>query len=152
MEGGDISNAATPRVWVMEEVVLSREYALVVSEQPVKKHWWSRKKVEKAASSVPLSITIDRAAMSLLWRYSQRMQATGIRIELVHIGDDSVADDIMALLDTHSSNVFSNVLVFSSTEELVDALPYRSDVISVVDEGRKALRFGSRGTDFAELL
>lgn len=145
MQGGDISNLSTPRTWVLEDVVLSREPMMAVD--PPKRSWWRR----KAPVSPQEAVVVQQGPVSLLWRYSQRWSESGMKIELVHIGTDERAAEILDLLDRSSASPFSDVIVFVSLEELVDHLPYRPDVMHLVDVDDRFMRWGSRGITLRDL-
>ena len=144
MMGNDISNQSTYRMWVLEDVVLERRTSLVTNPQP-KRRWWRRTAPETFVESV----VVNRAAVTILWRYMQKMQETGLRMELLHIGDS--VEDLLDLLDKESSSPFTGVVDFPSLQDVVDAMPMRPDVIGVVSEGRDFMRFGSRGVSLVEL-
>lgn len=137
MLGGDISDMSTPRMWVVEDVVLHREEVLVVGQR--KKHWWSRKKEIAPGEAV----VVQPAPVSLLWRFHQKWESSGMKVELIHIGEEQ--DGILDLLDRGSSSPFSDVVTFPTFEAAVDHLAFRPDVMFVVDVNDRALRWGARG-------
>lgn len=141
MQNGDISNLATPRMWVVEDVVLTREDVLVQA----RKHWWSRRRVSEASEAV----VVQPAPMSLLWRFAQRWETSGMRLELLHVGQEQ--EGVMDLLDKFSANPFADVLTFPTFEAIADHLAYRPDVMFVVDVPDRALRWGSRGLNVMEV-
>jgi len=136
MLGGDISNLSTPRMWVLEDVVLHREDVLVLGQ---KRRWWSRKPETQSSEAV----VVQPAPMSLLWRFHQRWESSGMKIELIHIG--APQEGILDLLDRSAASAFSDVLDFLTLEAVADHLAFRPDVMFVVDVEERALRWGSRG-------
>ena len=145
MEGGDLSNLSTPRMWVLEDVVLSREPVLAVN--PPKAHWWAR----KAPVAHQEAVVVQLGAVNILWRYGQRMAVSGLRMELVHIGDDDQGSAILDLLDRSSSSPFNDVVSFPTMVAMVDSLAFRPDVINVVAPDDLYLRFGGRGIALRDL-
>lgn len=144
MEGGNISAQSTPRVWVMEDVVLSREPVMAVTA-PKKKRW------RKApAPVVEEAIVVNLAAMNILYRYMQRWASSGLKLEVVHIGDDR-GQEILDLLDRSGGSAFTNVVCFPTEVAVADALAYRADVINIVDTDDRFMRFGSRGMRLGEV-
>ena len=145
MEGGDISNLSTPRMWVLEDVVLSREVVLV--SEPPKKRWWSR----KAPEVQDTAIVVQAAPLSLLWRHAQQWESSGMRMELVHIGDANREEEILDLLDRYGSSPVSAVISFPTLVAVADHLAYRPDVLNVVDVDDRFMRWGGRGMTLRDL-
>lgn len=145
MEGNDLSNMSTPRTWVIEDVVLSREPVIAVSDQ--KARWWRR----KAPQTPQEAVVVQPAPVSLLWRWGQRWAASGMRIELVHVGDEAKGEEILDLLDRSSSSPFTGVIAFPTLVAVVDALAFRPDVLHVVDVDDRFMRFGGRGMPLRDL-
>jgi anti-sigma factor ChrR (cupin superfamily) len=146
MQGGDISNLSTPRMWVLEDVVLSREEVLVMTVE--KKRWWSRKPPEPHTDE---AVIVQPAPVSLLWRHAQQWATSGMKVELIHIGDEDREEAIMTILDRGSSSPFSSVISFPTLEAVADHLAYRPDVLNVLDVDDRFMRWGSRGMTLRDL-
>lgn len=146
MENGDISNEATQRYWVIEDVVLERTPSLPT--QPARKHWWQRKQPIQAPEEV---ITPALAQISQLWRFTQRYQSSGIRMELVHLGSDDRGEEILALLDALSASPFTAVVSFPTLSAVADTLAFRPDVIGVIDIDNRWMMHGSRGMSLRDV-
>jgi hypothetical protein len=145
MMGGDISAQSTPRMWVVEDVVLRREPVMPVD--PPKKRWW-----QKSAPVVQEdAIVVNLPAMNILFRHMQRFQTSGLKLEVVHIGESSRCSELLDLLDRSGGSVFTDVVSFPTLPAMVDALPFRADVIGVVDVDDRFMGYGARGMALRDL-
>lgn len=135
MKGNDLDNRPTPRYYVMAEVVFERRE----STEVLKKGRWRKKETEHTVVTwIP-----DLAAMSELWRFSDRM---GVRLELVFIGELVLdAPELWELLDSASANPFNDWHCFERIDQVAAILPYRPDLLGVIDVPSRYMAFGGRG-------
>jgi len=132
MKNGDISNDLPKRVIVVTDVFVSKE---VIS-----------KKVFKFIPGLPkINHTVNRQALSNFYLYTTRQ---GVTLELVSfdLDEDGLAE-LMNRLDVLGTNPFRYYTSYESTDHLVNELPYRPEVVGVVDIPSRQLRYGHWGMD-----
>ena len=138
MKGGDISNETPFRIIVLADVVA--ETAEVTE----------RKLLTKTTS---LKVkNINKTAVYQLWMLGNKY---GLAIELAGVEESGWTqeslDRVMEILERRGGNPFNVAVLYSTTQELVDDLPYRINLKGVVDlENRNAL-YGSWGVDLNRL-
>jgi hypothetical protein len=135
MQGNDISNSLPQRIIVTAEVItdVSEETTKVLGFVPVKRR---RKEYNRLVLSHLYMVTLKR----------------GITMELVsftHSDDDMV--ELMLHLDKVGTNPFRYGTSYKSVDKLVSELPYRPEVIGVIDIPSRLLRYGRWGMDFPSL-
>jgi hypothetical protein len=146
MQGGDISDDIPIVLWVVEDLVLEVTQSLVLGDVP--KPRWGHKVEPPAASD---SVVLDKVMMSRLWKFKTEY-AQAIKMELLHFGDkQSHSEQIMGLLDT-APNPFSAVLVAPDFRGVQALLPYRPDVLSVIDNEDGVWRWGGKGRLMMDML
>lgn len=134
MQGNDLSNEPTRRYWVLSEVVLLEQ------EIESEKRWFRTK---TRVLQIP-----DPAALSELWRFSV---AHGVRMELVFAGE--AASDAVPVWDAldKMSNPFSDWLGFESISAVAKAIPYRPDLMGVIDVPGRSAVYGGKGLTLGSL-
>lgn len=135
MLGNDISNSMPQRVIVTADVItdIYEDNKYVLGFIPVKK---SRKEYNRLVLSHLYMTTLKR----------------GITMELVsftHSEDEM--DKLMLHLDKIGTNPFRYGSSYKSVDKLVAELPYRPEVIGVIDIPTRLLRYGRWGMDFPSL-
>jgi hypothetical protein len=135
MLGNDISNSMPQRVIVTADVITDvyDDSKKVLGFIPVKK---SRKEYNRLVLSHLYMTTLKR----------------GITMELVsftHSEDEM--DKLMLHLDKIGTNPFRYGSSYKSVDKLVAELPYRPEVIGVIDIPTRLLRYGRWGMDFPSL-
>jgi hypothetical protein len=127
MKGGDISNESPKRIAVAMECV--------VDATPV---------VEKVLGIIPTShieYTYNRANLSKIWHFSSDR---GVIMELVGFGySQKDMDEVLEDLNNLGTNPFTYAKAYERISDLVNELPYRPELVGVVDLPQNALRYGS---------
>jgi len=130
LQGGDISNGIPPRVAVTLDCIIDR------------------KPTFKRILGIPVvgeDVSYNRQALSMFWRFSDKY---GYSMELV--GFDMTKKEMQQVqddLDNLGTNPFNYYLRYNVVADLVAELPYRPELIGVVDIPARALRYGSRYLD-----
>jgi hypothetical protein len=129
MQGGDISNSIPGRVIVT--------YDYVTYDVP------SPKKILGVVVGTSHSRQVSTATLSLLSRLTARVDA---RLELAVFGSsDDEADTILSEMDKRSWQPFNYARVYASPLALVSDLPYRPEVLGVIDIDDRMGAYGSYG-------
>lgn len=135
MQKGDISNDLPKRVIVLADSFMTLDV------KTIKKRF--RKSVEDK------QVTFNRTMLSRLYVFAQNM---GYTLEL---GSYSLKDTELELLienlDKMGTNPFRYFTYYGSIEKLVGELPYRPEVVGVLDIPERLLRYGHWGLDFTRL-
>ena len=135
MRNGDISNELPKRIIVTTDVILDVEV-----------------KIEKKFRflKVPrVNKKLRREVASHLYLIATRREVT---LELVSFElDESEMQGIMDWLDTVGTNPFRYYSVYESINHLVQELPYRPEVVGVLDLPKNLLRYGHWGLDMNSL-
>jgi hypothetical protein len=132
MQGNDLANSQTYRYYVTAEVVFRR-----AEENEQTKRWFSTMLRQK------VSWTPDLRVVSHLWRWSSNL---GCRLELVFYGDlASDANFLWDLLEKSASNPFNDWHAFESPKAVQDILPFRPDLMGIIDINERSAFYGSRG-------
>lgn len=134
--GGDISNGIPARVLVHWDIATVR-----VTETK------RRLLVLKSETEVryPNPITL-----SALWRYTDRHSLV---LELIGYEESQKAmDAFLETLDATRAHPFRSATHYASIQDLVHNLPYRQDVLGVMDTPERGLWYGSRWIDYRNTL
>lgn len=135
MRNGDISNELPKRIIVTTDVILDLEV-----------------KIEKKFRflKVPrVNKTLRREVASHLYLIATRQEVT---LELVSfdLNEDELSK-IMDWLDNIGTNPFRYYSVYESINHLVQELPFRPEVMGVLDLPKNLLRYGHWGLDLNSL-
>ena len=133
MQGNDLANSQTYRYYVAAELVFRR----AEESETTKKGWFSSMMRQKVSWTPDLMVT------SMLWRWSSNL---GARLELVFYGD--LAEDavfLWDLLEKSSANPFTDWHVFESPRVVRDSLPFRPDLMGIIDLPERSAMYGGRG-------
>jgi hypothetical protein len=135
MQGNDISNAMPRRVLVTTDVITD-EYE-------------STRKVLKVIPVKAKKLEYNRLVLSHLYMYTTKREVT---LELVDFtrSEEEVAK-LMLHLDKIGTNPFRYGSSYKSVEKLVAELPFRPEVLGVIDIPSRQLRYGRWGLDFPSL-
>ena len=135
MQNGDISNALPMRVLVTADVIIDayEETKRGLLGIPKKK-----KRVE-----------YNRLVLSHLYMVTLRRGWTMELISFSH--KESELADVVLYLDKFGTNPFRYATSYKNIETLVNELPYRPEVIGVIDMPERLLRYGRWGLDFPSL-
>jgi hypothetical protein len=135
MRKGDISNELPKRILVATDVFL-------IVELTVKKRF-------KVVPVPQVDKKIRREILSYLYLYTTR---NGITLELISFDlDDEELNKVIEMLDSMGTNPFRYFSAYGSVNQLVDELPYRPEVIGVLDKPERLLRYGHWGLDINSL-
>ena len=131
MYKGDISNAFTRRVLVTTDAVLTWESS-------IKKVFGIIPKVEK-------KYAFNSRILSRIYLWATRSEYT---YELVTFDlNEKELDALIESLEKIGTNPFRYATVYTSIDHLIAELPYRPDVVGVMDRPDRLLRYGSWGMD-----
>jgi hypothetical protein len=135
MRKGDISNELPKRIIVTTDVFLQVELTV--------------KKRFKVVSVPQIDRKIRREVLSFLYIYTTRQ---GVTLELASFdANEEKLSQVMDMLDNMGTNPFRYFTAYSSVNQLVDELPYRPEVIGVLDKPERLLRYGHWGLDINSL-
>lgn len=131
MYKGDISNAFTRRVLVTTDAVLTWESS-------IKKVFGIIPKIEK-------KYAFNSQILSRIYLWATRSEYT---YELVTFDlNEKELDALIESLEKIGTNPFRYATVYTSIDHLIAELPYRPDVVGVMDRPDRLLRYGSWGMD-----
>jgi hypothetical protein len=137
MEHGDLDNSSPPRVVLLLDCLL--EGAL-----PKKKRFQSSRAY---VDSIPLNFEQGLARVHVYFLRNQ------VRIELALVGlDGSMAEAFEERLDREGMHPIAWCVAYPNREYLRNTLPYRPEILYVVDvDPRTATFWGRKGKAFNEL-
>ena len=131
MKNGDISNELPQRIIVVSDVFLQTEL-----------------KVTKRFKILPVVKTdtnVNRQTLSQLYIYTTRK---GVTLELASFDiSEEELGEFMDKLDNMGTNPFRYYSSYESVNHLVAELPYRPEVVGVLDVQSRQLRYGHWGLD-----
>ena len=135
MKHGDISNELPKRMLVTTDVIMDIQVSV--------------KKKLLIIPSIKINKTFRRDVLSYLYLYTSRM---GVTLELVSYNlDEENLSEAMDSLDKVGTNPFRYFTAYESVNHLVNELPYRPEVLGVVDVDSRLLQYGRWGRTFKEL-
>ena len=135
MKNGDISNELPKRIIVTTDVVIQT----IVS-------------VKKKYKIVPVVNKIKTYRRDLLSYLYLVTTNRGVTLELGSFDyDQEELLEVMLNLDEMGTNPFRYCTAYGSPAKLVQELPYRPEVVGVVDIDDRLLRYGKWGLGFNEL-
>ncbi len=135
MKNNDISNSLPQRILVTADVITD-EYE-------------SEKKVLKFIPVKQTKREYNRLVLSHLYLVSLNK---GITMELVSFNhSEEQMSNVMIYLDKFGTNPFRYGSSYKSVDDLVKELPYRPEIIGVIDIPSRLLRYGRWGMDFPTL-
>ena len=133
MKNGDISADVPPRIIVLIDLVVE---SAVVEERTL----FSKKQSQKITR-------LKNPELTHLWNLGFKY---GLAMELAAFESDGWTTEAVASfmdrLDNRGGNPFNYFEVYATIQDLIDELPYRSNLKGVVTNGQAA-RFGSWGLD-----
>lgn len=129
MQGGDISNVIPGRI------IVTWDYITYDAPRP--------KKFLGVVVGTTHIRQVSTATLSLLSRMTVKVDA---RLELVAFGvSDDEADELLADIDKRSWQPFNYARGYASPFALVSDLPYRPEVLGVIDKNDRMGTYGSYG-------
>jgi hypothetical protein len=132
---GDISNELPKRVIVVIDTFLDVEVSV--------------KKQFKVIPVTKRTETFNRSILSRLYVFSQRV---GYTLELDSFNStEEPLEVVTEKLDKMGTNPFRYFTAYTAIDHLVNELPYRPEVIGVLDLPTRLLRYGHWGMDFSQL-
>ena len=135
MKNGDISNELPRRVVVVSDIFLNVELTI---EKKFK--FFPVPKVDKK---------IRRDILSYLYLYTTK---NGVTLELASFDlDQEELGKTVDLLDSMGTNPFRYFSAYDSINHLVAELPYRPEVVGVLDLPNRLLSYGHWGLDIKSL-
>jgi hypothetical protein len=139
MQGGDISNAVSPRcLYVFEGLIATAPGGVkssVATKVDERLHRWDR-----IIHRMDFDPTVTQLLWDLVWRH-------GIRFDVVtYLYDVSFATALFQHLDSELGMPLSHVLWYPSPQALANGLAVMPDVARVFDANQQnALAYGGRG-------
>ena len=135
MQKGDISNELPRRILVTTDIIMDVEINV--------------KKKLLIIPTVKIDKKFRRDALSYLYVFTTR---AGFTLELVSFdSDEDSLSETMDMLDRMGTNPFRYYTAYESDKHLLSELPYRPEVVGVVDVDSRLLRYGHWGRTFADL-
>ncbi len=135
MQKGDISNDLPKRILVVTDTFLTVDIT-----------------VKKRFKIFPVPIMdkkLNRQFLSWLYLYATK---TGTTLELVSYDlSDKELSQLVDSLDSMGTNPFRYYTSYEKVDHLVNELPYRPEVIGVLDLPSRILRYGHWGLDIGTL-
>jgi len=135
MRNGDISNELPRRVLVVTDVITETELVI--------------KKKLRFLKVPEYKKHIRRDVLSRFYLYTTHREVT---LELISYDLDSQElESFMDAIDKAGTNPFRYFSSYGSINDLMAELPYRPEVVGVIDKPDKLLRYGHWGLEFNRL-
>lgn len=129
MKNGDLSNESPKRILV------SLDYVALPPDPTMMNR--VRRKLGKHLCD---RYTVLPATLADLWRISGRY---GVHMELVAVGIEArELDAFVDRLDAGQAHPFTHHQAYPTLQDLIATLPYRPEVLGVIDEPQRGLRYG----------
>jgi hypothetical protein len=136
LQKGDISNALPQRYLIHADVVRR------VTPEVVKKFG--------IIPTVKKNVDYENAVLSRFYLYTFNVGAT---LELVATGmKEEELEQMFEYLDRIGTNPFRYYTAYESVEHIVAELPYRPEVVGVVDIPNRMLMYGHWGMSFSDFF
>jgi hypothetical protein len=91
----------------------------------------------------------SRQQLSFFWRLAEKHSYT---LELVGFGySQKEMDEVLEDLDNLGTNPFNYAVAYEVVSDLIAVLPYRPELVGVVDIPSRGLRYGSKFIDVGRL-
>jgi hypothetical protein len=133
---GDISNDIPQRIIVTTDVFVLLETEVLPKKYKIFKQ--SRKKV-----------SFKKEVLSQLFLWAVQ---TPYVIELASFNlDQEELQKVLDTLDKYGTNPFRHCVAYESVEFLVKQLPYRPEILGVIDRPDRLMRYGHWGMDLTRL-
>jgi hypothetical protein len=132
MRNGDISNELPKRILVTTD-------AFSIVESTITKRF-------KVIPKISKDLKIRKDILSRFYLFTSKK---GVTLELISyaINDEDLAE-LLLTLDAMGTNPFRYSRAYDSIEAVVNDLPYRPEVLGVIDMPKNLLRYGHWGMDF----
>jgi hypothetical protein len=135
MRKGDISNDIPQRLLVTTDVFIGTEV--------------TNKKRFKVFKVPKVKRNVRKEILSYLFLYTNKR---GVTLELVSFDfDEEELLELTNFLDQYGTNPFRYHTSYSSVKKLVGELPYRPEVVGVLDIPTRLLQYGHWGLDINSL-
>lgn len=129
---GDLSNEMPKRILVTTDLFCEVEPTI--------------KKKFKVIPYVHKDLTVRRDILSRLYLFTTRK---GVTLELVSYDlNDEQLQDLLLSLDELGTNPFRYHSAYENIDHLMNNLPYRPEVMGVIDKPQNLLRYGHWGMEF----
>ena len=135
MQGNDISNSMPQRILVTSDVITD-----------------TYEDVEKKLLFIPVKKKrkeYNRLVLSHLYMFTTKRSITLELISFDH--DEKSMASLMVYLDKIGTNPFRYGSSYKSVDSVVAELPFRPEVVGVIDIPSRLLRYGRWGMDFPTL-
>lgn len=135
MQGNDISNSMPQRVLVTSDVITD-----------------TYEEVKKKFLVVPVKQKrreYNRLVLSHLYMFTSKSNMTLELISFAHSEKQMI--ELMSYLDKIGTNPFRYGSSYKSVDAVVAELPFRPEVVGVIDIPSRLLRYGRWGMDFPTL-
>lgn len=137
MRYGDLSNEVPKRILITTDLFMD------VSVTYVRKKRLSFKKIKKQ------HVDMRRELLSKLYLFNDR---SPYNLELISFDfNHEELSQIMDELDIAGTNPFRYFTPYDSIEQLMSDLPFKPEVVGVIDKPERLLRYGSWGLDLTRI-
>lgn len=137
MRNGDISNDVPKRI-----IVTTDTFVMLETKMSKKRKLSFKKYTHK-------NVSFKREVLSRLYLFNDR---TPFNLELASFDfDTEELTKIVDALDQAGTNPFRYHATYASIEKLVAELPFRPEVVGVIDRPDRLLRYGHWGMDMTRL-
>ncbi len=123
---GEISEAIPRRILVTNRAISDKT-------ETDKKFLWFK-------TGVSVSHAYNRELLSLLWRFVEK---TGVALELILFDEDGMTDlEALQQLEAFGTTPINYGRTYETLDDLLEDLPYRPEVLGVVDLREYSWRYG----------